>query len=71
MGGPKNKDFNRVWLILTTSIKLYVSTSHPVLVWVFRFTNNQAKSLPDATQLIGKIHPFRKIPVTFEPTMQF
>ena len=25
------------------------------------------QTLPDVTPPVGKIHPFRKIPVTFEP----
>ena len=31
----------------------------------------QAQTLPDATRPIGKIHPFRKIAITFEPLMGF
>ena len=30
-----------------------------------------AQTLPDATPPVGKIHPFRKIAVTFEPIQQF
>ena len=31
----------------------------------------QAQTLPDATPPIGKIHPFSKMAVTFEPLMGF
>jgi len=31
----------------------------------------QAQTLPDATPPIGKIYPFIKMAVTFEPAMQF
>ena len=31
----------------------------------------QAQTLPDATQPIGKINPFSKMAVTFEPLMGF
>ena len=31
----------------------------------------QAQTLPDAASPIGKVHPFSKIAVTFEPVMQF
>ena len=31
----------------------------------------QAQTLPDATPPIGKIYPFTKMAVTFEPLMQF
>ena len=30
-----------------------------------------AQTVPNATQPTGKIHPFSKIAVTFEPVMQF
>ena len=33
--------------------------------------NSRVKTLPGATQPIGKIHPFRKIPVMFEPMNVF
>ena len=31
----------------------------------------QADSVPDATRPVGKIHPFSKMAVTFEPLMGF
>jgi hypothetical protein len=31
----------------------------------------QAQTLPDEAQPVGKIHPFRKIALTFEPIQQF
>ena len=31
----------------------------------------QTQTLPNATQPIGKIHPFSKIAVIFEPAVQF
>ena len=31
----------------------------------------QAQTLPDATSQKGKIHPFSKMAVTFEPMMRF
>ena len=31
----------------------------------------QLQTLPDATPPMGKIHPFSKIAVTFEPLMRF
>ena len=31
----------------------------------------QAQTLPDATPPIGKIHPFSKMAITFEPLMHF
>ena len=31
----------------------------------------QAQTLPDATQPIGKIYPFTKMTITFEPLMRF
>ena len=31
----------------------------------------QAQTLPGATSPIGKIHPFSKFAITFEPIMQF
>ena len=31
----------------------------------------QAQTLPDATPRVGKIHPFSKIAVTFEPIKKF
>ena len=31
----------------------------------------QAQTLPDEALPIGKIHPFSKIAVTFEPVMRF
>ena len=31
----------------------------------------QAQTLPDEAQPIGKIHPFTKMAVTFEPLMGF
>ena len=31
----------------------------------------QAQTLPNATQPVGKIHPFNKIAVNFDPIQQF
>ena len=31
----------------------------------------QAQTLPDATSPVGKIYPFTKMAITFEPVMRF
>ena len=37
----------------------------------FSTSRLQAQTLPDAAPPVGKIYPFRKIGITFEPIQQF
>ena len=43
----------------------------PVLEKTSMLRRLQGQTLPDATLPIGKIHPFSKLVVTFEPLIQF
>ena len=44
---------------------------HPLPTKTSLLRSRQAQTLSDATPIIGKIHPFGKINVTFDPVMQF
>ena len=54
--------------------KLYVTKGLTKNLEIFKTSllrRLQAQTLPDATPPIGKIHPFSKMAITFEPLKQF
>ena len=44
---------------------------NPIYMQNLYVASKQAQNLPDATTPRGKIHPFSKMAVTFEPLMRF